>query len=31
MNEIKLNIKLRPIRFVFLVNPNDKKNILKIF
>lgn len=31
MNEIKLNIKLRPIRFVFLVKPNDKKNILKIF
>lgn len=31
MNEIKLNIKLRPIRFVFLVKPNDKKNIQKIF
>jgi len=31
MNEIKLDIKLRPIRFVFLVKPNDKKNILKIF
>ena len=31
MNEIKLNIKLRPIRFIFLVKPNDKKNILKIF
>jgi len=31
MNEIKLNIKLRPIRFVFLVKPNDKKIISKIF
>lgn len=31
MNEIKLNIKLRPIRFVFLVKPNDNENILKIF
>ncbi|MCG3692839.1 hypothetical protein [Aliarcobacter butzleri] len=31
MDEIKLNIKLRPIRFVFLVKPTDKENILKIF
>lgn len=31
MNNIELNIHLRPIRFVFLVKPNDKKNILKIF
>ena len=31
MNEIKLDIKLRPIRFIFLVKPNDKKNILRIF
>lgn len=31
MNKIKLDIKLRPIRFVFLVKPNDKRNLLKIF
>jgi len=31
MNEIKIDIKLRPIRFIFLVKPNDKKNILRIF
>ncbi|MFA6187827.1 MAG: hypothetical protein WC680_00955 [Sulfuricurvum sp.] len=31
MNNVKVDIKLRPIRFVFLVKPNDKKNILKIF
>jgi len=31
MSDIKINIKLRPIRFVFLVKPNDKKNISKIF
>ena len=31
MDKIQINIKLRPIRFLFLVKPNDKKNILKIF
>lgn len=31
MSNVKVDIKLRPIRFVFLVKPNDKKNILKIF
>ena len=31
MNNIQLDIKLRPIRFLFLVKPNDKKNLEKIF
>ncbi|MDD3597722.1 hypothetical protein [Sulfuricurvum sp.] len=31
MSNIKVDIKLRPIRFVFIVKPNDKKNIVKIF
>ncbi|MFA5214777.1 hypothetical protein [Sulfuricurvum sp.] len=31
MSNVKVDIKLRPIRFVFLVKPDDKKNILKIF
>lgn len=31
MDEIRLDIKLRPIRFLFLVKPNDKKNLEKVF
>lgn len=31
MNKIQLDIKLRPIRFLFLVKPNDKKNLEKVF
>jgi len=31
MSSINLNICLRPIRFAFLVRPNDKKSILEIF
>lgn len=31
MTNVKVDIKLRPIRFVFLVKPHDKNNILKIF
>ena len=31
MNNIRVDIRLRPIRFGFLVRPNDAKNILKIF
>lgn len=31
MSNVKVDIKLRPIRFAFLVKPNDKTNILKIF
>ena len=31
MADVKVDVTLRPIRFVFLVRPNDKKNILKIF
>ncbi len=31
MTNVNIDIKLRPIRFVFLVKPHDKKNILKIF
>ncbi|PLT22116.1 hypothetical protein, partial [Psychrobacter sp. MES7-P7E] len=31
MDEIRLDIKLRPIRFLFLVKPNDEKNLEKVF
>ena len=31
MNNIRIDIRLRPIRFGFLVCPNDKKNVLEIF
>ena len=31
MNKIQLDIKLRPMRFLFLVKPNDKKNLEKVF
>lgn len=31
MENVKVDIKLRPIRFVFLVKPHDAKNIFKIF
>ncbi|MCF6777490.1 hypothetical protein L3V83_13050 [Thiotrichales bacterium 19X7-9] len=31
MNNVNMNLKLRPIRFVFLVRPTDQKNILEIF
>ncbi len=31
MGSINLNIRLRPIRFAFLVRPNDKKHTLEIF
>ena len=31
MNNIRVDIRLRPIRFGFLVPPNDKANILEIF
>ena len=31
MNNIRVDIRLRPIRFGFLVRPNDKENILEIF
>lgn len=31
MGSINLNIRLRPIRFAFLVRPDDKKRILEIF
>ena len=31
MSNINVNIRLRPIRFAFLVRPNDKKRIVEIF
>ena len=31
MNNIRVDIRLRPIRFGFLVRPDDKENILEIF
>ena len=31
MGSINLNIRLRPIRFAFLVRPNDRKHTLEIF
>ena len=31
MDEIRLDIKLRPIRFLFLVKPSDKRNLEKVF
>ena len=31
MNNIRVDIRLRPIRFGFLVRPNDAENILEIF
>jgi hypothetical protein len=31
MNKIDLSIRLRPIRFAYLVNPSDIKSLLKIF
>ena len=31
MNNIRVDIRLRPIRFGFLVRPDDAKNILEIF
>jgi hypothetical protein len=31
MDSINVNIRLRPIRFAFLVRPNDRKRILDIF
>jgi hypothetical protein len=31
MSSINVNIRLRPIRFAFLVHPNDKKRTVKIF
>lgn len=31
MNKIQLDIKLRPMRFLFLVRPTDKKNLKKVF
>ena len=31
MNNIHIDIRLRPIRFGFLVRPNDKANVLEIF
>ena len=31
MSNIRIDIRLRPIRFGFLVRPNDKKNVLEIF
>ena len=31
MNNIRIDIRLRPIRFGFLVRPNDKEKILEIF
>ena len=31
MDEIRLDIKLRPIRFLFLVKPSDKRSLEKIF
>jgi len=30
MNSINTNVRLRPVRFGFLVKPNDQANILKI-
>ena len=31
MNKIQLDIKLRPIRFLFLVKPSDKRSLEKVF
>ena len=31
MGSINVNIRLRPIRFAFLVRPDDKKRTLEIF
>ena len=31
MNNIRVDIRLRPIRFGFLVRPDDAENILEIF
>ena len=31
MSSISVNIRLRPIRFAFLVHPNDKKRVVEIF
>lgn len=31
MDKIRLDIKLRPIRFLFLIKPNDKRNLEKVF
>lgn len=31
MQNITVNLRLRPIRFAFIVRPNDEKNILEIF
>ena len=31
MNNIRVDIRLRPIRFGFLVRPDDKENVLEIF
>ena len=31
MNNIRVDIRLRPIRFEFLVRPDDDKNVLEIF
>ena len=31
MSRINVNIRLRPVRFAFLVRPNDKRKLLEIF
>ena len=31
MNNIRVDIRLRPIRFGFLVRPDDQENVLEIF
>ena len=31
MQNITVNLRLRPIRFAFIVRPNDEKHILEIF
>jgi len=31
MSNVSVNLRLRPIRFAFLIRPNDRKNVLKAF
>lgn len=31
MSNVSINLRLRPIRFAFLIRPNDRKNVLKAF
>ena len=31
MKHINLNLRLRPIRFAFLVSPNDSQKLLEVF